>query len=116
MTAVEILTEARDFLSDPKRWCKGVYGRDKHRHPLISVGPLKARAVKCCAMGAIWRVEGTTEAAITARDHLNDAVYDIKHLPSSHAAVEFNDAANTKHEDLIRVFDDAIVRAGRSQW
>src|SRR5579859_4000689 len=53
-TTLQILTEARELIADPSRWCKFAMARDVNQK---SVGSITAEAVSWCAYGAAIRVE-----------------------------------------------------------
>jgi len=56
--ALQILTEARALLSDPKRWTEGDFALDEHGNGVYWHAD---SAVCWCALGAIGRVAGAEE-------------------------------------------------------
>lgn len=98
MTALTVLTAAREYLSERSRWCKGTYiKRDSHD-----------RAIACCAVGAIRQQAADDLVARNSACHLlhetvNQNRWD--NLP------DWNDAKHRTHKQVLAAFDKAIELA-----
>lgn len=115
MTAVEILTKARELLARPKAWIKGDYARASNGHPVTSDSK---SAVCWCASGALTSAAGpffrvNADERIRARKALGDAVR--KAHPKFGGVEEFNDASRTRKRDVLALFDLAIRRAKKTK-
>lgn len=101
--SIDFLKEARSRIEDPKRWIKEFYHRE-------------VDGVKCyCAVGAL---DSTLEGieGFPFDDRLNwadewsaarDALYNSR--PAQfHNVPAFNDDPDTKHEDVLALYDRAI--------
>lgn len=93
------LTEARDLISDRKRWCQGSRAKDTHGR---IVEPNSPDAVKWCATGAICKV-------------LNLEYIDPRHIARLHrkalqrmvGSIEtYNDSRS--HKQVLAIFDETI--------
>lgn len=106
-TTVEILTSARQNLSEEKNWTREVYARDKDGY---SVGELEATAVCFCSLGAIRKAvpDNNYKGYNNARDALYETIK-AEHKPflTVHA---FNDHIDTTHADVLALFDTTIKR------
>jgi len=104
-TAVEILTNARQSISDEKNWTQGVYARDIDGYSVVEMEPT---AVCFCSLGAIRKaIPGDDYKGYNnARDSLYETLRGRPHL-NVHG---FNDHPNTKHSDVLALFDDTIKR------
>lgn len=108
--AVEILTKARSFLLDPKRWIKGsLYDLKSHG---------AEDAVKACSIGAV-RVAASRAPKIelfasyerknTAENTAEEALQAVSARINDGLSVEgFNDHRKTTHADVLAMFDLAI--------
>lgn len=106
MTTLETLIAARELLSDPARWTKGQWARDKDGRMAKHEGA----AVCFCAVGAIWSVVGG--CAITeAETILCDVVQSTTRFTNIPG---FSDHPKTTHAAVLKVFDAAIARARQS--
>lgn len=103
---LKILKDARELLSDEKRWTKGMWARTAAMMPTDS----KSEDAVCwCAMGALCRVIDYDRDASEFR---MATAYLTEALPPSWWGVSvFNDAKATTHADLLAMFDRAIAKA-----
>jgi len=105
-TAVDILTAARDLISDRNRWTTGYLARDANGD---RCGVSDGGASCWCAEGAVYRAsdalrDGSRRLESEALVILADAVtYPFGSIPA------FNDA--TSHADVLALFDRAISTA-----
>lgn len=107
MKRSEILTQARDLISDPARWTRGVYARDAEGRETAS---RSESAVCWCVHGAIRKVTGSVY------DTLFSGRYAQAALPEGYSEVhEFNDDPKTTHSDVLALFDRAIKLAKREE-
>lgn len=105
MTPLEILTGARELLSDRGRWTKRSYARDERG---LGCSSLAKDAVCWCAAGAILRT-AQHDAAIEEAWKL---AYD--EVPNGvNGFMTYNDRLDTTHADILALFDRAIEKAGR---
>lgn len=102
-----ILRRAREIIADPARWTKGLLARDRTNHEVDLDHP---SACKFCILGAVAR------AKIDLGYLGNNQVDPIRILWEVCSEVQvtgsvhvFNDAPETKHEDVLRLLDAAIV-------
>jgi hypothetical protein len=126
--ALGILTKARELLSDPERWTKGCAARTASPGKGLSgihVDPTHASAACWCSIGALRRAAGhknvdgtsyygpaTFPAYLSALRILGKAIEPgcEAHNATMVVAVT-NDAENTKHADVLAMFDKAIALA-----
>lgn len=114
-TPAQILRDARALIDTPGKWTQYTYARTALGTKTDASSP---RAVCYCASGAINRVESRISvpfedkapAAKRARKYLSAAIPgSILHVPS------FNDRSNTTHDDIMALFDRAILSAEKGQ-
>ena len=110
MRAKEILTEARELLSDPARWCKGGLA---FRADGVACDARGGDAVRWCALGAMHRAAGDEE-----RDQRTPSFAAAWEATNSAAGArgfwlisDFNNAPETEHADIMAFFDEAIAAA-----
>jgi len=88
---VKTLTEAKQKISEPSRWCK---------YELFDISG------RCCAVGAIYKTTGENlnayHNAVDALEKGLPGIYD--HVPS------YNDRNGTKHADIMALYDRAIEK------
>lgn len=93
-TTIEILTAARDLLSDERRWTKGDTARDEIGRDVDYFAP---EAVSWCLLGACYKA---------SKGGFNDPkVWDAQHLlidVMSGSFVDFNDSPYTTHADVLK--------------
>ena len=101
------LTKAKNFISDPRHWAKEEYldcdftGFDH----------------KACAIGALDWIRGTLHRSEQDNPsdelcYLNEALFNLYHGQYD-SVIEFNDADETTHAQVMQLFDVAIVHAER---
>jgi len=114
MKPSEILSEARNLLSDPDRWTQWYYARDEkgnHRQAQSK------DAVCFCSIGAIMKASGR-ETSIHQKHTGQDLEYlaqamrpDRQGMSVGQAITRFNDASDRSHKEVLAAFDKAIVIA-----
>lgn len=90
------------LIEDPKRWTQGQYAKDKTGK---SVSALAPEACRWCVMGAFECVE-KTESLGNERWAFHEAV-----LGNNRSVVDFNDAGDTTHAEVLALLTSAIERA-----
>lgn len=100
-----VLTDAREFLSDPKRWTKGSLFRTRKGEAVTR--PLAACA---CLTGALLiATDGT--ATSERREAFDASVKLVEGLLNGAPISVFNDDPDTTHADILAVLDKAIEDA-----
>ena len=99
MTPSMQLEKAKALLSDPAKWTKVHYAKDKDGHAVSIFAP---GAVSWCADGAVWLFMGKEAGASTYLDRVVP--------PPFEGVPAYNDAI-TDHKDLMTWFDQAIALA-----
>lgn len=99
-TTVQILTEARELLSDESRWTKGVVARKESGEPVL---PNHPEACSFCTLGAI--------AKVAEGDEVYYPVMSILRHVMGQTITFFNDAPERKHSEVLEAFDKAIALA-----
>jgi hypothetical protein len=118
-TPLEILTKAREILSDPQRWIKSAFAS------------LDEQGEKCfCLDGALLQAGGAEfidyaeevnkfrgwiEGDLTTVSEAENAVNYVLDLAYNgtdrgHGIFAFNDAPGTTHDEVLAVLDQAIVQ------
>lgn len=110
------LTKARDFISNPENWGKGEY----------LTGDSDSSDYQACAQGALQCI-GVALPQCRAAARMFDPDYDV---PLEHTyiyqavrsldcgynnVISFNDAPETTHEDVMRLYSRAIYLAKSDQ-
>lgn len=108
MTAVEILTKAREIIANPYAWIKGDYHKLKN---------IKGKSVDCyCAMGALREVQGSYYGDAT---RLLGKVID-RNVYNEHTGfgtvVLYNDKKTTTKRDILKKFTQAIKLAQKEGY
>lgn len=99
-SAVQVLTEARELLSDENKWTQGWLARDKDGEP---VDERQVEAVCFCSVGAIYVTSDPfTPVPYSARKYLEAIVGNVPN---------WNDHTNRKHSEILEAFDKAIELA-----
>lgn len=103
-TTLQILKEARELLSEPKRWTTQAAARDATGNEVSVDSP---RAACFCSIGAIERMclADGEEAYCRAERALRDAA---KELFGSQSIVNANDRRPEGHAGVLKMFDRAI--------
>lgn len=104
MDVKEVLIQARELISDERRWTVRSLARDKYGNSV----PVSSPGATCwCSAGALSRVileNGNNDATVYTRikDLLRKAI-------SGESYVAFNDSRT--HEEVLKMFDKAIELA-----
>lgn len=112
-----LLEDARKLLTDPAKWTQGTAARNAEGE---ITGTDKPDAVCFCSLGAIWAVGGyfdpnfskkNASQVIAAEMELHNEVEEfIGYESEDYGIAEFNDNPNTKHDDVLALFDRTIAR------
>ena len=110
MTVKELLIAAKELISDPARWTKGAGARDAKG---VSCNTDAPEAVCWCSAGAIYRTTLSGECLDEARRELSKAARKLAPELFGDQAfftdyVGLNDAKETTHADVMKMFDTAI--------
>lgn len=106
MTTLEILQKAKELIKEREFWIKGSNATDSDRNAIAIMSP---SACRFCMNGALLRITGFDgQEAIRGYDNARRALYDVLGEECLH---RFNDKLDTTHEDVMSVFDKAILRA-----
>lgn len=109
MKPSEVLQEAlTELKKGPQTWTQEEYAKDAAGGV---VDPTSPDAVCRCAIGHVMAVVGPHEDALR---YLTKVVEDLPRLPKrySHAAIAGkNDSDETKYEDVVAIFEKAVVMA-----
>lgn len=101
MNTLEVLTQARELISDPARWTRGYMARNKSGDAVSEKSP---GAVCWCSIGAMMAVAGSFPNEIYL-------AWDVlEQLTGVGLLAYFND--NHTHEQVMEMFDAAIILAG----
>jgi hypothetical protein len=102
----DVLRHARRLIADSSAWTKGAAARNADG---ATCQPRDITATCFCSIGAVVRVVGDDYAAFAP---LLRCLMPSEVQPF--AAVQlFNDSHDTRHADVLRMFDEAIYRAER---
>lgn len=104
MSTLEILTAARELISDRKKWTKGETARDSRSR---TVSPRDERAVRWCSFGAVVKVTGPDYSAAWCAKRTMD-----RHIPEI-GLYHFNDTHT--HAEVLAAFDKAIEAERRAK-
>lgn len=104
-----IFLEAKETLSDPRRWTKRAYARDKsHR----KINPYNSKAVSFCLSGALLKASLRRDSEKHGKLHL-DSLNFIKEeyfQDKKNKISHFNDAEERKHKEIIDLLDKCIYK------
>ncbi len=102
-SALTVLREARELISDPKRWTQGAISRDASGG---EIAPSSERAVCWCSLGAIERIA-------EAGSYFATSAYYLLYLQAEKANGLSVSSTNDElgHEAVLRMFDAAIASA-----
>lgn len=100
MNITETLIKARELISDPKHWTKKALARSEKNRP---VDVFSKKACAFCMEGAIRKAEDDLWPSPAVK-------YVSKYTQKKYykAAYEINDAPETTHEDVLKLFDEMI--------
>lgn len=99
MTLIEILTQARDLITNPTRWTTDTLARCEN---MVSISPSSPDAICWCAAGALWKVGGSSIHIDEAVDALTNAC----EVLYNKLIDETND--DLGHEAVIAAYNHAI--------
>ncbi len=116
MSLVDDLKATREWLDEPKHWCKRAFGKIRNeKGNLCATRDQLDVAEKTCLIGAYQKVTGKKgyEDFVDALGGcLPDEISRFDVFGFNDAKVfGFNDAKDTKHADILRVLDCAISKA-----
>lgn len=106
----KLLTEAKLLISDKVNWAQGVYAKNEKG---LTVDNMDDEATCFCSLGALHRaaVTGIVNHFIE-RDAINTLHEVIPVRPEGWRSIAaYNDGAGRTHEEVMKVFDDAIALA-----
>lgn len=106
MKAVTVLKRARKLLSNPERWTKGAFAKDRRGQRVPSGDP---KAVCYCAAGALKRCAGNGVLWVVATSYLVRAARRGNYSPAN--VWYYNDHPRRTHAQVMRWFDRAIALA-----
>lgn len=104
--ALTVLRDARELISDPKRWTKGYEARDR-RGDTVWAGDKDA--VCWCALGAVARATGRASISGIWSEAATHALDLIAFKTRSVGPAALNDRYG--HEAVLAMFDAAIASA-----
>jgi len=96
---INTFKEARNLISDPKRWTKETSARGCYG---LTIHPLEKRATCWCSFGAIERVVSDNNQRL-----VHDICWLTKYIGMSY--IKYNDLPETTHEDIMKMFDGTIA-------
>lgn len=98
LEAVKVLENTKEKINTPDKWTKGTYG-------IVGVGGYEC----LCLYGAFCESsKGASNDTIDYVDRTMSRVAVDRGVNSGCAYIKFNDAPNTKHEDVMSLLDEAI--------
>jgi len=102
----EILSKAYVWLKNKKHWIKGDFGKGKKYEKTEDI----ADATATCALGALARAAGISDAACIEDTHACALLCEA--LPEGYTSVEsYNDNPNTRHISILSLFTRAMTKA-----
>lgn len=104
---VEILMCARDLIKDDRNWCKGTYAKTDTGD---KIGLQHENAAKFCVVGALDKsaLKLTGSLFSDGRIAAQNLVMDVLDIRIASNLVAFNDSVDTKHSDVIGLYNKAI--------
>ena len=107
----QLLSQARDLISEPGHWTKRVLARNAKGE---AISPTSPDACSWCIIGALVKVSGSEELAQEALPAIGNAIRsEFPHL-ASFSITDFNDGSFNRfrnHSEVVRVLDKAIEQA-----
>lgn len=115
LSTVEILTKAKELLSKPKKWIKG-----------ILYSTIKSGDGSFCSIGAMRYVANIPFDTVMPNNHINKSSYrmarELLTSTISHKTnkkfidiITFNDDKQTTKKQVLNMFDLAIKKAKRNE-
>jgi len=113
-TVKQVLTEARELISDPERWTTGIYAVDADGNDVVSTDP---KACKWCSIGAVYNkaflscLPSDEEYTLAARSEsaLRRGAFEVH---KENAITLVNDKMG--HGASLQMFDKAIELCDKS--
>ena len=116
----DVLFKALAIIKDPDNWTKGYYAKNENGKNTLPDDPT---AVKYSLLGALWKASyeldptsikksywtTTTQCKmqIKSQYQINKTIQ--KHMSNYLSTGRFNDAPETKHEDVIHILEKTIA-------
>lgn len=104
-TVKELLTDARDLISDPSKWTKGAMARNKDGK---LTSPTDEESVSYCAIGALVVCRPIEPYFTTYHKAVRILNRIAKGRSGDKTIDRFNDSAHRQHWEILKVFDQAI--------
>lgn len=101
---VKVLRQAKRILSKKSAWTRHCLAVDKFGLPVL---PTSSKAVAFCMLGAVSKAKHDLGVGTSACS----ALYKV--IPTGLVGT-FNDNPSTTHEDVLRMFDKAIIEELRN--
>ena len=109
---LKALKDTRKLLSDESKWCKGALALDSNGEECSYYA---CDAVKWCLPSALYYIKDENAYHVTLGTLYNVVLFAIEDHYHFHRVVEFNDHADTTHEDILNVLDLAIMSTGKEK-
>lgn len=107
MKTSKILKKAKKIISNPVNWTKYRLAKTED---FVSVEPMSEDAFCFCSIGAVEKAldgEDYSPEYVNALNCLN-LVVKQKNKKNCDTVSSFNDKSSTTHDDIMKLFDDAI--------
>ena len=104
---LSVLKGARELLSDPERWTRGAFARDRKGGP---VTPFNPRACQWCVTGAINATSSIGCACANRGAALALWKTLVERGDHTRLVAQFNDDPCTAHADVLALLDATIER------
>jgi len=102
-TDLKYLTEARELIADPARWCQGDYAQTRDGRPVSYWNLSKIRnGVRFCALGALAYAGHKLTIESRLDEWLDNIAIDLFGID----VISLNDTRT--HQDILTLFDKAI--------
>lgn len=108
MNTKELLTKAKELISDPNKWTKESFARNKDNKPVEYLSP---DATCFCAIGAIRKVGYSNESFTKTLPAEIKLQREVQKNTIFAEVASFNDFLLTTHEEVLHLFDKAIEAA-----
>lgn len=108
-SVLELMIEAKALIEDESKWTKGYYAHDSEGSLREALDP---QAVCFCSVGALIKVAGGYDYPQSLQiDRAEAVLSDCVKISTDgwgQDIVEFNDAKDNTHQDVMAVWDKAI--------
>lgn len=115
MKTVEVLKAARELISSPEHWIKGVLALpfDGVADEGEELDVMDPKSTCFCSLGALYRANGKNSIYSGWRDTralpgYNELALAVSEIAATSEIADFNDDDETEHADVLRMFDLAI--------